>query len=95
MADFAKVEKPGEIAPGEARAIEACVKRPSYADLGDQEIDYPFEWIEAEGLSDGYAEIRVCVDVIEYEATIGSFQILDTTHVQPRMVKIFKPAAAQ
>jgi len=52
------------------------------ADLGDQEIDHSFEWIETEGLSDRGAEIRVCVDVIKYEATISSLQVLDPTYVQ-------------
>ena len=52
------------------------------ADLGDQEIDHSFEWIEAESSSDGGAGIRVRVDVIEYEATISSLQILDPTYVQ-------------
>ena len=47
-----------------------------------QIIDHPLERVETEGLADGSAKIGVGVDVVEDQATVRGFQILDAADVE-------------
>jgi hypothetical protein len=52
------------------------------ANLCDQEVDYSFERVEAEGLPDRCSKIRVRIDVVENQAAVRALQILDTADVK-------------
>src|SRR4029453_12267719 len=55
---------------------------PATLHLAQEEIDYALERIESERLPDGRAQVRVGVDVVEDQAAVLRFEILDSPYVE-------------